>query len=482
MQCSHPNCTKTAVFTIHNFHVCEEHAYSLCICLECGKLEWEENLLWEHGTVSCSACRTTVECEHCGVVMKPRHALTTDDDKKICQKCHDEHYIPCFQCGKPSRKDGSEVSSSDGSNPMKLCKTCSKDSAICSTCFRLVKKSMLTHVEIDGVEHHGCKHCLIVHICAGCGKRYPSTQTPHPNIPKNRLLNNNYCIVCGKDKWAISLGDYRHQRNIDPSKFLPSYNKKGLFFGIEIEQELTVGNEQRDKDIAKLWTSLPELIVDIKRDGSLSNGQEIVTYPATFDYLMATDLSPIIDIPHMIKPVGTGAGFHVHLSRAAFTTTHLYKFCDFMYRYSYLLQLVGGRNFTNYCKKSTNKSWAKAKAKLMGITNHKGTHTRVRITARYGAAPQFDRYDIVNLTETTAEVRSFNTPETLEQLKYRLQFLHAVFEFTKHLKLTDKDLGERFVTYVTDHDKLYPELVEFLKANDRGLTISFSKIAAGLEV
>ena len=112
---------------------------------------------------------------------------------------------------------------------------------------------------------------------------------------------------------------------------LSNENKNAPFFGIELEVERKNSNGLKHKYMAGMiqhdhWY--------FKTDGSLTDGFEIVSHPMTFNYIkqsektFADSLKLLVENGYNSYDANT-CGMHIHISKANFTTWHLYRFLKF---------------------------------------------------------------------------------------------------------------------------------------------------------
>lgn len=185
------------------------------------------------------------------------------------------------------------------------------------------------------------------------------------------------------------------------------------FLGLEIE---TSANAQ----FSSIVTGAPPDVMYGKSDSSIggSNPVEIVTHPATLDWF--NDHFPWQVLSDMAKSGAksyrdASCGIHIHVSAAAFTAPHMFRFLAFHYRNPSTAQAIGQRGSVNYC------SWSK------------WLETRPNII-KYATKRQkpSDRYMAVNLTnDETIELRYFRGNLNPARVRKNLQWVQAVYEYTK---------------------------------------------------
>jgi hypothetical protein len=195
------------------------------------------------------------------------------------------------------------------------------------------------------------------------------------------------------------------------------------YLGIELECEAR-SNCPGDTIARSVRDALSGLVI-CKHDGSLHNGMEIVSRPATFAAHKDGIWEPFFqenDGPaQYLRAWRTDtAGTHIHISRAAFTPVHMAKF---------LLFINSSENGT-FVEKFAGRSgdrWARRSNKTPGDV--------------FRGSP---KYEAVNFSSSapTMEVRIFRGNISKHGVYRNLEFVQALYEFTKvtsirQLKYTD---------------------------------------------
>ena len=261
-----------------------------------------------------------------------------------------------------------------------------------------------------------------------------------------------------------------------------SYKPTPTFFGKQIKAdvdnpihygiELEYGFNSRTNMALLMMEHSKE--VYLKSDSSIRGGEykaELVTHPMSFEYLMSDakwldKLSSIEAIPNTDYN-----GCHVHISRSAFVDDKHYSLFYFMMHNMYdVLQYVGGRKFTDYCKpRASGKVFNKTKG---NTSNANG-----------------DRAVMLNENnQATIEARFFASTDKAEDIKMYVQLLESVIKYTKY-KTTVTVTG--WVKYVQKYSIKYNFLniklggvqKEWLDGNvtykaPRMVTKDFSKVMA----
>lgn len=229
-----------------------------------------------------------------------------------------------------------------------------------------------------------------------------------------------------------------------------------LYIGMELEVEIKKkyqGTMTRNQ-LAGEFQKMVGNIIYIKHDGSIGGdaahgqyGFEIITHPGTYEWFMNEfPYKRITALTRYARSYGTGTcGTHFHLSKAAFSPLHLYKFAQFHYR---------NREFVNFIAERYSNRYA-------GFRDEEGQVLSRAAKEKRNIAIQ-NKYLAVNLApEHTVELRYFRGNMKRERIRKNIQFLYAVFVFSKTYGIREMTF-EKFIEYVADNKKEYPELHDYI--------------------
>lgn len=412
-------------------------------CFKCRK-DFEESLVtrWTNDPkpAFCATCypSTSFQCTHChkhrDIGEKAPSAVPSGD---VCEYCYFMFHKECGICSKAMKaSDGVEVG-----RDRFYCIPCSKDRyVLCYYCEVKVERESVWQKTDHGV------------VCGGCRRSYEQEMNPPPISghgfkPKNRFYGTS------------------------PSK---------LFLGYELEVEQKRGPVKRGLEHHAV--ALREAITDekgrpivyIKHDGSLENGFEIVSHPMSTGWLRAnhSKFDPIFELVRdkFVSHDSGRCGMHVHMSKAAFTGLHLYKFIQFFQRERDFILRVSQRGteqtaLDQYARieyssgggfvvgpktaKQVEAERRQRERQIMNLAKDKGGHG--------------SRYQAVNLTPAhTVEVRIFRGTLKKERFLKNLEFCIALYEFTMINSLVNCKL-EYFVGFVHRYRNEFPNLYHFLQ-------------------
>jgi hypothetical protein len=278
----------------------------------------------------------------------------------------------------------------------------------------------------------------------------------------------NGCDACGNTR---EIHDYNYRP--DPIfRSLVGESTK-LYFGIEIETE--VGRGGYDIGTCSEYASnILEHEYDIaylKHDGSLNNGFEIVTHPASHAYYKQED-NPLWEVletlrsqPYAMKSWDTSTcGLHIHISRAGFSSgSHQHRFLQLVYSNPEFYSTLAGREASHWAK-FDDVVRSEREMDDDGYWHYKQWRSYKHKLARHNDNCS-DRYSAVNtLNRHTLEMRIFRGSINGKVVKAALDLAHASVEYTRELRVPDvwasALVAENFMEYIKMNAELYPELNE----------------------
>jgi len=338
-------------------------------------------------------------CEWCGCEVTESSSSTLPSRGLICRDCEDEA-ITCCNCGEFYHTTSIRVVDGEA-----YCESCSED---------------------------------LIASCYGCGRMCAAGEmysTP----------NGDLCEGCyNEENEGIHEYDYRPH--------LKFRGKGPLFLGIELEVEFN----NVDPECLIDATDIPYFY--LKHDGSLDDGCEIVSHPASFAWIQENfhdTWSPVLKLRKRgIKSYRTTTcGIHVHMSKKAFSKYHLYKFLRFFRENSKFIEKFSQREKTDLTQ------WASLAWKDSIIDLAGGD----RPSSRYRAVNLYNR--------DTVEIRIFRGNLIEAGFRKNIEFCKALYDFTK--QASSKSLTAiHFKKHVKKSRKLFPNLhVSLSKMNKAFLRV-----------
>jgi hypothetical protein len=197
--------------------------------------------------------------------------------------------------------------------------------------------------------------------------------------------------------------------------------------------------------------------VYFKEDASISpEGAELVTMPATLEGFEKVFPFEQLDWARKYGARSfyySSCGFHIHVSRSAFTPSHMWKFVRFQLNNPYLCQRVAQRDESSYA------SWHFDDSEKQSLPEYvKGTKSNGR---RY-LAINFQNHD-------TVELRYFKGNILRSAIMKNMEFVQSIYDYTKTMTIAQVMSGQlsneyQYHLWLSKQDK-YPNLVNFLNNN-----------------
>lgn len=271
-----------------------------------------------------------------------------------------------------------------------------------------------------------CKKCWYAQQsqCYFCSRLVPSNDS---RFSYGRLL----CYDCNTPILPY---------NTKPS--IPTFHgeaKNGLYYGVELEFEI-----QKYTDNEYVASGMYSNHFYVKHDGSLEYGIEIVSDPCSWKVITDQNTTKHIFNSVALSALAT-CGMHVHMSKGAFTSLHLYKFMKFIYEEPSFTLFVSDRSRTLI------RRWA-------GLNRAGDTSIKYKALTKHGGP---ERHVAVALTQHTVEVRIFKGVQTYSRFMKNMEFCEALFNFSRDNSVSDIN-RLNFVKYVMA-SKQYPHLVNLIK-------------------
>lgn len=387
------------------------------ICDHCGCVIEDNNYIEFDGKIFCEDCKDSELdiCEDCGNYCYRDELYWLDNyDKVICQNCRDNDYYECADCGELVYQW--DIFYNDCDEP--ICENCAENYTQCSDCGCVIHIDNCYYDEDEDRDY--CEHCF------------------HNNSNKT-IHNYNY------KPYPI----FYHCDNEDNQ----------LYMGIELE--IDEGGEDYDNAQKVLDVgNMENEHIYIKHDGSLNDGFEIVSHPATLDYhINNMQWEKIMDIA---KDMGYRShdtqtcGLHIHISRKALGIDED-KQEETIAKIVYFVE----QNWDN----------------ILTFTR-RNEENLARWASRYGIEPtirdtydkakgSYDRYKCINLQNyNTVEFRMFRGTLKYSTFVATLQLVNKIVNWC--IALTDEELNKtNWLDFVSDIDTdKNADLVEYLKLKE----------------
>jgi hypothetical protein len=196
----------------------------------------------------------------------------------------------------------------------------------------------------------------------------------------------------------------------------------------------------------------------MKEDGSLGyEGVELVTMPATLGAFEKRFPFDALDQARYRGARSFGyesCGFHIHVSRSAFTPQHMWKFIKFQLNNPALCQRVAQRENSNYA------TWYYEADDMRG-----GLPSMVK-----GKAANYRRYLAINFqNRNTVELRYFKGNILKNAIMKNLEYVQSLYDYTKPLTVKDVMTGalkeSEYIEWLSNQENEYVNLKNFLVNN-----------------
>lgn len=401
-------------------------------CSECKQILLFDVAIFHAEQYYCPDCyeRDFFECENCGSVFDIADKKETPGDgESYCQDCIDDNYSACYHCEDLTHNDNM-IAVGD----KEICQDCLDNKYFyCENCNEYCHNDE-HHIGSDSCSY--CSDCFLelFTYCEGCNDVISI---------ENAYSHDDcyYCEDCLPSEREDGLFDYSYT----PEYRFYGENKNNLFFGIELEIE-----NKQDGDYLSGINDVELSNLYAKYDGSLDNGLEVVSHPFTFEYFNLTFKKvwePILRCKEYgYRSYNTNTcGIHIHISKKAFSTLHLYKFMKFFYKNNEFIEFISQRR----------------KEKLQEWANNSNTGDNMVKKAK-NKEGNGARYSAINLQPyNTVEIRIFRGTLDVQSFRKNLEFLHALYGFTKKHGMSEMT-KIKFMNYVHKSKKQYKNLCTFL--------------------
>jgi len=441
---------KTDDTTIRGY-ACQECMPDYQICSNCGK---KTTLGIEiEGESFCSGCVSElfVKCDEygCGNYI-PKGEEHDICGETLCEDCVTEFCVTCSACGTIIHNDNAYYF--DGNE---YCEDCFESNfSICPVCEETVENTDGTYYN-RRYFHEDC-FCDNYNTCESCGEVFPADDTVTDDD------GYNYCSSCweneGRDGGLLNF-DVKVPPIFYETKEETECLQKPIFYmGIELETELEDSDLHAD-DVIEYVNDInkkqPDEYMYCKMDGSLLNGVEIVSHPATYDWLNENFDETWGHVCKLrergMKSFKTDTcGIHIHISRTAFSILHLYKFMRFFHQNKTFITTVSRR------EQYLLDRWA-------------SIHT---VSSSYICSimhlPSTYKYNALHLTKNTVECRIFRGTMKPTSFRMNYEFIKALYEYTKDCslqRLKAKDFAEYLYNYREEYPNIFTFVDKFAEEN-----------------
>lgn len=337
----------------------------------------------------CESCDMSYgSCDRCGNRYHEDDAVTVDGET-WCERCSDRHAIACSDCGDRFNANSNGVTLQSGE-------------WICDSCYS--NGDYFT--------------------CDGCSESYG----------QDDYGSDGFCCNCDEDRNDSAIKEYSDKT----ADRMGPFGKGPVWFGVELEVEVPDG-DPAERAQAAIDRMGDDFIV-CKKDGSIDNGFEIVTAPASVEehrkrWTMLLQRSLFGCRSWDTKT----CGMHVHVSRCPLghlTIGKILVFINARENLGFMTEIAG----------RTSERWALMYPKKVS-----------------DARLHHDRYNAVNLCNyNTIEFRIFKGSLKLQTVLKNIEFVHATVEFCKQAGMNGLHYRD-FIRYVGRTPKMWPNLSAWMR-------------------
>jgi hypothetical protein len=293
-----------------------------------------------------------------------------------------------------------------------------------------------------------CEHCNDEGNACGAEHEIPG----HKHLPtaikwiSDEVVETPVGGACGCDR-----------RNGCDRRYPEAPNNKP-YLGLEIELE---GVDCKPVRLAYLWNRCG--LGWAKRDGSLADGVECVTFPITFEALVASDFANLID---EMRKMGARAwdtrtcGLHIHINKAAFTgRAHQWRFAAAHLRMAGHLRTLAGRASTKHSQ------WPDEYNYVNGLHPDHGNYRHPPTDIIAGKALEADHYSAISMEHpNTIELRFWRGTTLSAGIMGPAAIESGLFYWSKSLSVREFASGVSWENFLEWTQANRP--IEFAKITD----------------
>lgn len=272
------------------------------------------------------------------------------------------------------------------------------------------------------------------------------------------MHDNNFNLLSHSDDVLNYFDGFKHMPYEEVTRGNKNHALNTLFMGMELEVEMSKKATMNATDAARETVLAMEGHAVCVSDGSLNNGYEVVSVPATLNYHYGI-WEKLLRGPlrkQIVSYMRPSCGIHIHMSKEAFSSLALGKFMTFINlpENQKFIEVISQRSANQYNLRPPTKVSA-AKNRDTFIENNGRRH---------------GKYVSCNLTnEHTVEVRIFKGTLAYPQVMKNFEFCHALHKYCSFSAANNALLHTDFIKWLMDKDsgnrKSYPYLYDFLKVH-----------------
>ena len=362
--------------------------------------------------------RNTWTCDSCG---RESHVSAEPEEVEgslYCAECAD-HIITCSYCGATAAQTNLDYYHAD------VCPDCVDRMVHCSDC------GDLTDIDDVYTVQYGdevCEDCYNDNYqeCNGCGDIFRSS------------YGRTRCSECGDIIQGYHHTNARYFYTLDGRTDQPQATVR--YYGTELEIEASGDRYDVAESVDKSYDSR---VIDMKEDGSLDDGFEIVHQPASLQYYQKNygKILQVLRYHGCLSHDTSTCGYHIHISRHNLTPHQEIKMAYFIMEYPNFMKKFSRRSYGGYCE-------------------------RTRKSLDYSARESRGRDAFSFCNRDTIEFRMPKGTLNEETYLATLEFLDALAKFCEMTDMRDfhneQDIMQRFIRLAEYAVRKYPNLYKYL--------------------
>lgn len=389
-----------------------------------------------------------IECASCAIGISPDDLATTLGGDALCVGCR----IYCERCDNYDYEDNSRYVEGVGT----WCEPCADNHTFwCESCESLYSDNDSSY-QVADIDQYWCQDCCSnnAYWCDSCDE-----------------YNRDACENCDGSARVL-------EYNEKPEPIFHGYSKDNLYFGLELEMEISDNKLEYNNAVEYVSNRLDNDWIYLKSDSSIGNspngkvgpnGFEMVSHPASLDYWSdkCQDLWDTLDglrTRHNARSwnAKSNCGIHIHISRAGFKSgAHTHRFLALVYKNTKYMKRFAGRDCGRYATFTDVWKYDEDNRPYMSFADKVACDiNQARLYGR-GAVNDTERMSAVNTRNLhTIELRFFRGTTKPKGVLATIELAHAMVEYTRNLTLSDVKLGmlnwDWFVDYIQVNNGLYP--------------------------
>lgn len=421
-------------------------------CAECDDWYNVDDMVEHDGEHFCASCfaENFSGCEECGKTFRREDSPL---DARRLGYCSDDcaaaaGFVRCADCEEYIHEDAAEYI-----NGEPYCGNCAENNFTrCDSCGAYVSRDDsydiggFSFCSTECAENRGC------FFCDDCGEGINGNEEHFLHFNRE---GNAICYDCARKYVQDARRMIRGYSDNPPYRFLHTAEDepgKRLYMGFEIEFFFPNYENFNDAvpELVKKFSDDEENLIFFKHDSSVgAYGAEAVSMPMTLAwYKENADIFKNFFETFRVNGMEPHnfCGMHVHLSRAGVTEEHEVKLELFFARFAHLIERVAGRSPQEYCER----------VNIYGVPTPDDVKRHIAYSGRYRALNWRN--------DRTVEVRAYKCPENFENFMVKIEFSHAVYQFTKSASFDNIETADvvLFYDFVKDNAEKYNFLNDFL--------------------